>query len=70
MPPDMVESLRSAINAQTDEQRALLANLASVTEMIEGYRATIFMLERERMQLTTNLRLTGYSPPAPRSADG
>ena len=47
----------------TNEQRGLLAKLASITEMIEGYKATIFMLERERMQLQTALRLTGYRPP-------
>ena len=38
--------------------------------MIERYRATIFMLERERMQLQTQLRLTGYRPPARGDADG
>ena len=70
MPPDMVESLRSAINAQPDEQRILLAKLASVTESIEGYKATIFMLERERMQLQTQLRLSGYRAPAAKAVDG
>ena len=49
----------------TDEKRILLAKLTSITEMIEGYKATIFMLERERMQLTTKLRLAGYRPPEP-----
>jgi hypothetical protein len=48
------------MSAPTAEQRRLLAKLASVTEMIEGYKATIFMLERERLQLQTRLRLTGY----------
>lgn len=58
------------MNVQTGTQCELLAKLASVTDSIEGYKATIFMLERERMQLQTLLRLTGYKPPAPRDADG
>lgn len=46
-----------------EEQRVLLARLASITEMIEQHRATIFLLERERMQLQTQVRLSGYQAP-------
>ena len=53
------------MSTPTDEQRALLAKLASITETIEGYKATIFMLERERMQLQTQLRLAGWTAPKP-----
>ncbi|MBK6350112.1 MAG: hypothetical protein V9E93_19560 [Steroidobacteraceae bacterium] len=49
----------------TDEQRDLLARLASVAEMIEQHRATIYLLERERVQLQHRLRLTGLRPAAP-----
>ena len=65
MPPDMDERLRSVIDARTVEQRTLMSKLASITEMIEGYKATIFMLERERMQLQTQLRLEGWTAPKP-----
>ena len=65
MPPDMDERLRSVIDARTVEQRMLMSKLASITEMIEGYKATIFMLERERMHLQTQLRLAGWTAPKP-----
>ena len=65
MPPDMDERLRSVIDARTVEQRTLMSKLASITERIEGYKATIFMLERERMQLQTQLRLAGWTAPKP-----
>lgn len=52
------------MNALTDEQRTLLSKLASIAEMIEGHKATLFMLEHERMSLQTQLRLTGYRAPA------
>ena len=52
-----------ATNGPTDEQRDLLTKLASIDEMIKQHRATIFMLERERIQLTTKLRLTGCRAP-------
>ena len=70
MPPDMAESLRNAINAQPDEQRMLLAKLVSLTEMAEQYRASLCMVERERLQVQTQLRLAGYRPPTHRDADG
>ena len=47
------------------EQRELLSKLASIAEMVEGYKATIFLLERERLQLQTQLRLNGYRTPMP-----
>jgi hypothetical protein len=49
-----------ATDPPTDEQRTLLAKLASVAEMIEGHRATVYLLERERMQLQRELRLSGF----------
>lgn len=55
----------SSLDHLTDDQRSLLAKLASITEMIEGHRATVYMLERERLQLQTRLRLTGWRPPTP-----
>ena len=54
----------------TDEQRVLLAKLASIGEMIEGYTATIFMLERERLQFQTRLRLSGYQVSAEQGVKG
>jgi hypothetical protein len=58
-----------AVGTVTDEQRTLLAKLASIAEMIEGHRATVMMLERERLAQQQRLRLTGWTP-APRAADG
>ena len=49
----------------TDEQRELLSRLAAITKMIEGGKATLSMLERERLQLQTQLRLSGYRVPMP-----
>ena len=49
----------------TDEQRTLLAKLASLAEMIEQHRATVSLLERDRLQLQTQLRLNGYRTPMP-----
>ena len=59
-----------AVGTLADEQRTLLAKLASIAEMIEGHRATVMMLERERMQLQTQLRLAGYTQQAAKAADG
>lgn len=49
----------------TGEQRALTEKLAFLAEMIEGYEATVFMRERGRLWLQTELRMTGYQAPAP-----
>lgn len=57
-----------AVATLTDEQGTLLAKLASIAEMIEGHRATIMMLDHERLQLQHKLRLTGYRAPAARDA--
>ena len=57
------------MNRLTDAQREILAKLATITESIEGYRASVAMLEHERLRLQTELRLTGYRPPAPRDHD-
>ena len=52
------------MTAPTNEQRELLAKLASVTEMIEQYKTTIYMLERELLGLRHQLALAGYRAPA------
>lgn len=57
------------MNTLTDEQRTLLSKLASLSEQIEGYRASLFMLERARLQLQTELRRAGYQPPGPESRE-
>ena len=62
-------TVRSAINALTDEQRALRARLASLTEMAEQYRTSLYMVERERLQVQMQLRLAGYKPQAPESRE-
>ena len=55
----------SSLGHATNDQRTLLSKLVSITEMIEQHRATIYMLERERLQLQTKLRLTGWRSPTP-----
>jgi len=49
----------------TDEQRALIAKLRSLSELIEQHRATVAMLELDRLRLQSQLRLTGWRPPTP-----
>ena len=61
-------TLSDAVGTSSEKQRALRAKLASITELIEQRRTTIFMLERERMQLTTRLRLAGWTAPKPSGA--
>jgi hypothetical protein len=53
------------MTAPTREAQELLDKLAELSRQIEGYRATIAMLEYERLRLQTALRATGYRPPAP-----
>ena len=55
-----LRELDIAMNGPTGKQRTLLSRLASITEMIEQHRATILLLELERMQIQTRLRLSGY----------
>jgi hypothetical protein len=50
------------VSTVTPEQREILAKLASIAEMIEQQKSTIAMLVRERMRLTTQLRLSGWRP--------
>ena len=54
----------STVHELPDEQRELLAKLASLSEMVEQHSVTISLLQRERLQLQTRLRLTGYRPSA------
>jgi hypothetical protein len=49
----------------TDKQREILAKLVAIAEQIEGYRATLAMLEHERFRLQSELRATGYQPGQP-----
>jgi len=58
------------MTALTDEQRTLLSKLGSITEMIEQHKITVSVLERERMLLTTQLRLSGYRAPAEQGVEG
>ena len=57
------ESSCATNDSNTDEQRTLLAKLASLTELAEQYRASLYMVEHERLQVQTQLRLAGYKPP-------
>jgi len=54
----------------SDEQRDLLGKLDSIAEMIAGHHATVALLERERLQLQTRLRLTGFRGSRKECADG
>jgi len=49
------------------EAQELLDKLAELSRLIEGHRATLAMLEHERMQLQTRLRLTGYRAELPKA---
>ena len=48
----------------TNVQRDLLSKLVALAEQIEGYRATLYQLELERLKLQSALHATGYRPPA------
>ena len=54
------------MTALSREAQALLDKLAELARLIEGHEATLAMLRHERMQLQTQLRLTGYRPELPR----
>jgi len=58
------------MTAVSPDVQVLVAKLASVKEMIEQHKITVSLLERERVQLQTQLRLAGYSPPPTRAVDG
>lgn len=47
----------------TDEQRDLIARLQSLAEMLEQHRATVLMLEMDRLRLQAQLRQSGWRPP-------
>lgn len=49
----------------TEEQRTLLAKLRSLSELLEQHRATVAMIELDRLRLQTKLRATGWRAPAP-----
>ena len=49
----------------TTEQRELIAKLRSLSELLEQHRATVAMLELDRMRLQSELRSTGWRPPTP-----
>ncbi len=56
------------MNQLTARQRDLLSKLAALAETIEGYKATLYQLEHERLTLRSALAQTGYLPPTPESA--
>lgn len=58
------------VTSLSPEVKVLVTKLASVKEMIEQHKITVSLLERERLQLETQLRLAGYRTPARRAADG
>lgn len=49
----------------TNEQRELIAKLRSLSELLEQHRATVAMLELDRLRLQSELRSTGWRPPTP-----
>ena len=53
----------------TEEQRQLLAKLRSLSDLLEQHRATVAILEMDRLRLQTQLRLTGWQPPQPCRGD-
>ena len=55
---------------QRNDVVALLAKFVSLAELIEQHRTTLLMLERERMQLQTRLRLIGCRAPLEPGTDG
>jgi DNA-binding XRE family transcriptional regulator len=50
------------LSAASREAQALLDKLTELSQLIEAHRATLYMLERERMQLQTQLAQSGYRP--------
>ena len=49
----------------TSEQRRLLAKLRSLGELLEQHRATVAMIEMDRLRLQSELVSTGWRPPVP-----
>jgi hypothetical protein len=56
------------VNQLTDRQRDLLSKLAALAATIEGYKATLYQLEHERLTLRSALAQTGYRPSASEAA--
>ena len=50
------------MSGESREAQELIDRLVKVAELIEGYNATLYLLEHERMQLQTALAQTGYKP--------
>ena len=50
------------MSAPTREAQEVLDKLRAITEQIEGYRATLAMLEHERFKLEAEQHATGYRP--------
>lgn len=51
------------------EQRNLIAKLRGLPELLEQHRATVAMLEMDRLRLQFELRATGWCPPQPCGGD-
>jgi hypothetical protein len=49
----------------TTQQRELIAKLRSLSKLLEQHRATVAMLELDRLRVQSELRSTGWRPPAP-----
>lgn len=52
------------MTALTEHQRDLLAKLVALNEQVEGHKATLYLLELERLKLQAVLIQTGYRVPA------
>lgn len=57
------EQNHSTARELSDEQRDLLAKLVGLAEQLELFRATVAMLELDRLRLQSELRTTGWRPP-------
>ncbi len=55
------------MTAPSRDAQHLLEKLAELSRLIEGHEVTLAMLRHERMQLQTQLRLTGYRAELPRA---
>jgi len=52
-------------STRTNEQRGLLAKLRSLGELLDQHRATVAMIELDRLRLQSQLRATGWRAPPP-----
>jgi hypothetical protein len=50
------------VSDESRQVRDLLDKLVELSRAIEAHRAALYLLERERMQLQTQLAATGWKP--------